>query len=149
MREAATSDWASGPYLALHFIPAPSVRSQPQLYPLVSLLTNWKVDPGAGMSAGPPGPWKRSRVARSTGSTHSSRICAAAASGGTVASSLRGSLAQPATKAMATRTASGRVQRDAFIEASGMVCAPSFVHRLLRSEEHTSELQSQSNLVCR
>src|SRR2546427_5696038 len=24
-----------------------------------------------------------------------------------------------------------------------------FVHRMLRSEEHTSELQSQSNLVCR
>src|SRR2546430_3304910 len=26
---------------------------------------------------------------------------------------------------------------------------PSWVHRSLRSEEHTSELQSQSNLVCR
>src|SRR2546430_11638836 len=36
-------------------------------------------------------------------------------------------------------------QRDLFLERSG----PQRVHDAFRSEEHTSELQSQSNLVCR
>src|SRR2546427_4419298 len=53
--------------------------------------------------------------------------------------------------------ASGSVKSGALSEATKLFCASArgpkyqtlFSGRALRSEEHTSELQSQSNLVCR
>src|SRR2546430_7076622 len=41
------------------------------------------------------------------------------------------------------------VWKDAFCRAYGVATRAATDYRRLRSEEHTSELQSQSNLVCR
>src|SRR2546430_9950357 len=43
----------------------------------------------------------------------------------------------------------GDVRRRAAFPARGSLAAPHAAARAARSEEHTSELQSQSNLVCR
>src|SRR3712207_9206246 len=43
----------------------------------------------------------------------------------------------------------GRNQGDDDAISAGAACAPGTVHVVLRSEEHTSELQSRQYLVCR
>src|SRR2546427_6233347 len=55
------------------------------------------------------------------------------------------------TNARAMRKGAVRLTASARTKSSGLVSATGLMKKIpaLRSEEHTSELQSQSNLVCR
>src|SRR5690606_41823524 len=47
------------------------------------------------------------------------------------------------------RRRTGRLQRDALLFLTSRIADPELQHEPVRSEEHTSELQSRENLVCR
>src|SRR2546427_5044974 len=42
-----------------------------------------------------------------------------------------------------------QMRADTFQQGAQAACIEEVLHQIARSEEHTSELQSQSNLVCR